>query len=82
MAESNIDSETVESLLHHLLEPFAHSYPDGVTLADAAAESGITAADIKSVRTYEDACLMTSDRGVVLYLKDGSEYQITVVQRR
>jgi hypothetical protein len=32
------------------------------------------------VKTFEDAGLLTRDRGIVLSLKDGSEFQITIVQ--
>jgi len=32
------------------------------------------------VKTFEDAGLLTRDRGIVLGLEDGSEFQVTVVQ--
>ena len=32
------------------------------------------------VKTFEDASLLTPDRGIVLSLEDGSEFQITIVQ--
>jgi hypothetical protein len=32
------------------------------------------------VKTFEDAGLLTRDRGIVLSLEDGSEFQITIVQ--
>lgn len=36
--------------------------------------------DVLSVRTYEETGLLTSDDGIVLKLRDGSEFQVTVVQ--
>jgi hypothetical protein len=32
------------------------------------------------VKTFEDAGLLTRDRGIVLTLEDGSEFQVTIVQ--
>lgn len=37
---------------------------------------------VDSVRTYEDACMLTRDKGLVIKMSDGSEYQITIVQSR
>jgi hypothetical protein len=34
------------------------------------------------VRSFEDAMLLTSDRGLVLRLANGNEFQITIVQSR
>ena len=33
-------------------------------------------------RTYEDVGMLTTDRGLVVRLPDGSEFQITIVQSR
>lgn len=33
-----------------------------------------------SVRSFEEAMLLTSNAGVVIRLEDGSEYQVTVVK--
>ena len=33
-------------------------------------------------RTYEDVGMLTTDRGLVVTLPDGSEFQITIVQSR
>ena len=38
--------------------------------------------EIKVVRTFENAGLLTRDKGVVVSLKDGSEFQITIVKSR
>ena len=38
--------------------------------------------EIKDVQTFEFAGLMTRDKGLVVKLKDGSEFQITIAQSR
>lgn len=35
---------------------------------------------VRDVRTFNNAMLMTRDNGVVVKFRDGSEFQITVVQ--
>jgi len=35
---------------------------------------------ISSARSFQDAGIMTMNRGVVLRMSDGSEFQITIVQ--
>ena len=37
-------------------------------------------ATVSSVATFEEAGLLTRNRGVVLRMEDGSEFQITIVQ--
>ena len=37
---------------------------------------------ISSVRTFEEAEIPSEDRGLVVTMSDGSEYQITVVKSR
>ena len=39
-------------------------------------------AGTEMVRTFADAGLLTSNKGVVLRMKDGREFQITVVRSR
>lgn len=34
------------------------------------------------VQTYTEVGMMTYDKGLVITLPDGSEYQLTIVQRR
>ena len=38
--------------------------------------------DIESVRTFEEAGVLTRNAGLVYRLDDGSEFQITIVQSR
>lgn len=37
---------------------------------------------VRSVRTFEDDGVLTRDKGLVLTLKDGTEFQITIVRSR
>ena len=39
-------------------------------------------AEVSSVRSYEDAGLLTRDNGIVLRMADGSEFQIRIIQSR
>jgi len=38
--------------------------------------------EVASVRTFEEAGVLTCNRGVVVRCKDGSSFQVTVVQSR
>jgi len=38
--------------------------------------------DIKSVRTFEDAGLLTRNSGLVVTLRDGSQFEVTIVKSR
>lgn len=38
--------------------------------------------DAHSITTFEDAGVMTRNKGVVLRMEDGSEFQITIVRSR
>ena len=40
------------------------------------------APEIAKVRTFEEAGVLTSNRGVVVQTDDGSEFQISIVQSR
>jgi len=37
---------------------------------------------LKDVQSFEEAGVMTSDDGFVVRLKDGSEFQVTVVKSK
>ena len=41
-----------------------------------------SALECAEVRTYEDAGIMTYDKGLVITLPDGTEYQLTIVRSR
>lgn len=50
-------------------------------LADLAEQAG-EVCRIKSVRTFSQAHLLTTDAGLVIKMPDGSEYQLTIVRSR
>ena len=64
----SIDEEVVEEALSLIL--------NGLCGVDDTSLESCT------VRTYEEAGLLTYNRGVVIRLSDGSEYQLTIVQSR
>ena len=37
---------------------------------------------IRGVKTFEEAMVLTSNKGLVIRLEDGSEFQVTVVKSR
>lgn len=37
---------------------------------------------LRSVRSFEDAAVMTTNQGVVVTFADGTEFQVTVVRSR
>jgi hypothetical protein len=39
-------------------------------------------APVKSVRTFEEAMILTHNRGLVVNLIDGTQFQVTIVQSR
>jgi hypothetical protein len=49
---------------------------------DSLGEFSETDATFQSVRTFEDAGVLTTDRGLVIRLSNGQEFQITIVQSR
>lgn len=54
-------------------------------LADTCDAAGMDDADypqVQGLHTYAEAGVLTTDKGLVLILSDGSEYQITVKQSR
>ena len=37
---------------------------------------------MRTIRTFEDVGMMTADKGVVIKCEDGSEFQVSIVQRK
>lgn len=72
--------QQVEEFLQQLLTNLADADPDNDELVDLADDMSEMAD--ASVRTFEDMGLLTSNKGVVLRLKNGSEFQIAVHQSR
>lgn len=38
--------------------------------------------NVRDISSYENAGIMTTDKGLVMRMEDGSEFQITIVQSR
>ena len=45
-------------------------------------QDGEIVPEVASVRTFEEAGVLTGNRGVVVRCKGGAEFQVTVVQSR
>ena len=52
------------------------------TMLDELLQDEEAAPEITKVRTFEEAGVLTSNRGVVVRADDGSEFQISIVQSR
>lgn len=49
-------------------------------LKDILLESGMLEVEVARADTFEEVGLLTSDKGIVVKLASGDEFQITVVQ--
>ena len=65
----------IESVLFNAAED--EDFRDAVDIDDSA-----EALEGAVVRSFSDAGLLTRDAGLVLRLKDGTEFQISIVQSR
>lgn len=68
----------LEDILYHLLASVIYM-ADQDDIADGIPEEW---AELDSVRTFEEAGLLTRDKGVVLRFKDRSEYQVSIIRSR
>lgn len=76
--ESVLDTETLQNIIRDL---FSGS-DAGLTVEDAFSENFVDFGEVSNAQTFGAACLLTSNDGVVLRMKDGSEFQITVVRSK
>lgn len=68
-----MSEEGFEGVLKEIVESYAEPiYTD----------DGDTNANVKSVNTFYDNGLLTRNKGLVVRLNDGSEFQITIVKSR
>jgi len=76
-----MNDETIQNRLRDLLDELidAHLEDDE---NDPVAELAVCTEGFRSVRTFADAHLLTSDKGLVVECDDGTEYQITIVRSR
>ena len=70
MYETTMDQVTDESIQNGLMELIQTAVDDNFGIGWENAD----------VRTFEQAGVMTYDKGLVVTLPDGSEYQITIIQ--
>lgn len=72
-------AKTIERILGAAIDAMIEDH----TAHEIADELGIDlAAEPSDVRSFREAGVLTNDAGLVLYLDDGSEYQITIVRSR
>lgn len=36
--------------------------------------------DVRTIRSYEEEGVLTNNKGLIIWLKDGSEFQITIIK--
>ena len=72
-----MNAHDIETLIADALNIAAASHDEGepVDVPDGIEE-------LNAIRTYTEAGVMTSNPGLVLFLDDGSEFQVTIVQSR
>jgi len=75
-----MNERDLQDLLLELLEEAMSA--DGDDEDDPLAEYATRAGAIRRVQTYGDEDMLTSDKGLVVRMDDGSEYQVTIVQSR
>ena len=56
------------------------------TLSEAPGEytsgEALDVEQVEQIRTFEDSGVLTRNRGLVITMNDGSEFQVTIVQSR
>ena len=73
MYENDFENEVTEDTMQDgLMELISEAADDSFGIGWEAAR----------VRTFEEAGVMTYNRGLVISLPDGSEFQLTIVQSR
>ena len=73
MYENDYENEVTEDTLQEGLREL---------ISEAADDSFGIGWEAARVRTFEEAGVMTYNRGLVISLPDGSEFQLTIVQSR
>ena len=73
MYENDYENEVTEDTMQEGLREL---------IAEAADDSFGIGWEAARVRTFEEAGVMTYNRGLVISLPDGSEFQLTIVQSR
>jgi len=81
VAEAPADECEMEQVLRDLFDLIGGSFPDRETceVPTDDFQDQLTAFVGCQVRTFEEAGLMTGNRGIVLTVRGGRQFQITVV---
>ena len=83
MNETDLQT-TLLSLIQNLLDAREEieGEDDDIALADIARDMVSEAEGLAYADTFDGAQLLTSNKGLVLRMEDGSEFQISIVQSR
>lgn len=83
MSETDLQN-TLLSLIQNLLDAREEieGEDDDIALADIARDMVSEAEVLAHADTFDGAQLLTSNKGLVLRMEDGSEFQISIVQSR
>lgn len=73
-----MNARELQDLLRDLLEELIFARDDGDD--DPLAELAKRTTPIRSLHTYSDVGMLTSDKGLVLEMADGTEFQLTIVR--
>ena len=62
---------------------FEHALMATLTEApdDYKSDEALDVEQVREVRTFEDVGMLTRDRGLVVTMNDGTEFQITIVKK-
>ena len=76
--------ETLKNIIETLIDAReeVEGEDDDITLADFVRDLVDETQEVTRAATFDDAALLTSNKGLVLRTADGSEFQISIVQSR
>lgn len=75
-----MNARELQDTLRDILEELMFARDDGDD--DPLAELAERTAPIKALHTYDDVQMLTHDKGLVLEMADGSEFQLTIVRSK
>lgn len=75
-----MNTRQLQDLLRDVLEELMFARDDGDD--DPLAELAERTTPIKALHTYDDVGMLTTDKGLVLEMADGSKFQLTIVRSK
>jgi hypothetical protein len=75
-----MNARELQDLLGDLLEELIFARDDGDD--DPLAELAERTTPIKTLHTYDDVQMLTTDKGLVIETEDGGEFHVTIVRSR